>query len=125
MQLLIDTHIFIWAVMDNEKLGSRARRIILDATKVFVSAISVWEIAIKVKIGKLEGDPNEFADAIAKSGFRELPISAHHAARVHELPLCHRDPFDRVLIAQALSESLRFLTADGMLSQYSELVITA
>ncbi len=123
MRLLIDTQIFIWSVMDSEKLGPRARQIILDATEVFVSAASIWEIAIKVKIGKLEGDPHEFAAAIAGSGFRELLISARHAATVHELPLYHRDPFDRMLIAQALSEPLRLLTADGMLAQYSELVM--
>ena len=123
MRLLIDTQIFIWSVMDSEKLGPRARQIILDATEVFVSAASIWEIAIKVKIGKLEGDPHEFAAAIAGSGFRELLISARHAATVHELPFYHRDPFDRMLIAQALSEPLRLLTADGMLAQYSELVM--
>ena len=124
MRLLIDTQIFIWSVMDSEKLGPRARQIILDATEVFVSAASIWEIAIKVKVGKLEGDPREFAAAIPGSGFRELFISARHAAMVYELPFYHRDPFDRMLIAQALSEPLRLLTADGMLAQYSELVMT-
>jgi len=123
MRLLIDTQIFIWSVMDSEKLSPRARQIMLDADEVFVSAASIWEIAIKVKIGKLEGDPHEFVDAISGSGFRELSISAHHAATLHELPLYHRDPFDRMLIAQALSEPLRLLTADGMLAQYSELVM--
>ncbi|MFH2045265.1 MAG: type II toxin-antitoxin system VapC family toxin [Pseudomonadota bacterium] len=124
MQLLLDTQIFIWPVMDSKKLGTEARQIILNAVKVFVSAASVWEIAIKTKIGKLEGEPKEFAAAIAKSGFSELPISAYHATMVYELPLYHRDPFDRMLIAQALAEPLRILTADRMLSQYSELVIT-
>ncbi len=124
MRVLIDTQIFIWSVMDSEKLGPWARQIILDATEVFVSAASIWEIAIKVKIGKLEGDPHEFAAAIAGSGFRELLISARHAATVHELPFYHRDPFDRLLIAQTLSEPMRFLTADSLLEKYSELVMT-
>lgn len=124
MRLLIDTQIFIWAVMDSEKLSGQARRIMLDAAEVFVSAASIWEIAIKAKLGKLEGNPKEFVAAIDQSGFRELVISARHAAAVHELPFHHRDPFDRLLIAQALTEPLRLLTADSVLGQYSELVMT-
>ena len=123
MRLLIDTQIFIWAVLDSDKLDLKARQIMLGAGEVFVSAASIWEIAIKVNIGKLEGDPDEFVEAIEESGFRELMISAKHAAKVHELPLYHRDPFDRLLIAQALTEPMRFLTADSMLEQYSELVM--
>ena len=123
MRILIDTQIFVWSVIDSEKLVPPARQIILEAAEVFVSAASIWEIAIKAKIGKLEGDPHEFVAAIDKSGFHELPIMARHAAKVYELPLYHRDPFDRMLIAQALSEPLRLLTADGMLAQYSELVM--
>jgi len=67
MRLLIDTQIFIWAVLDSDKLGRKARQIMLDAGEVFVSAASIWEIAIKAKIGKLEGDPNEFVEAIPLS----------------------------------------------------------
>jgi len=124
MRFLIDTQIFVWSVMDSEKLSPRAREIILDADAVFVSAASIWEIAIKEKIGKLEGDPREFVEAIDGSGFRELAISAHHAEKLHELPLYHRGPFDRMLIAQALSEPLHLLTADRVPAQYSELVMT-
>jgi len=96
----------------------------LDAAQIFVSAASIWEIAIKSKLGKLEGDPKEFVAAIEQSGFHELVVSAKHAAMVHELPLHHRDPFDRLLIAQSLCEPLRLFTADKNLSQYSELVMT-
>jgi len=124
MRLLIDTQIFIWAVMESENLSAQTRQIMLDATEVFVSAASIWEIAIKARLGRLEGDPSEFVAAIDQSGFRELVISARHAAMVHQLPLHHRDPFDRMLVAQALSEPLRLLTSDRMLSQYSELVMT-
>jgi PIN domain nuclease of toxin-antitoxin system len=124
MRLLIDTQIFIWAVMGSSKLNPQARRIMLDATEVFVSAASIWEIAIKARLGKLDGDPSEFVAAIDQSGFRELVISARHAAMVHILPQHHRDPFDRLLIAQALCEPLRLLTADSMPGQYSELVMT-
>lgn len=123
MRLLIDTQIFIQTVLDSNKLLLKARQIMLDADEVFVSAASIWEIAIKTKIGKIEGNPYEFMEAIKESGFRELIISAKHAAKVHELPLYHRDPFDRLLIAQTLTEPMRFLTADSILKQYSELVI--
>ena len=124
MRFLINTQIFIWAVVDSDRLGEHARRIMLDATEVFVSAASIWEIAIKAKLGKLEGDPCAFAAAIVESGFRELVITARYACMVHELPLYHRDPFDRLLVAQALSEPFRLLTADKQLSQYSELIMT-
>jgi PIN domain nuclease of toxin-antitoxin system len=124
MRFLIDTQIFIWAVMDSENFSAPARRIMLDATEIFVSSASIWEIAIKTKLGKLEGDPKEFVESIDQSGFRELAISAHHAAKVYELPLYHRDPFDRLLIAQAIFEPLRLLTADKTLAQYSDLVMT-
>jgi PIN domain nuclease of toxin-antitoxin system len=124
MRLLIDTQIFIWAVTESENLSVQAREIIFDATDVFASAASIWEIAIKARLGRLEGDPKEFVAAIEQSGFQELPISARHAAVVHDLPLYHRDPFDRLLIAQAHSEPLRLLTADKTLSRYSDLVIT-
>jgi len=123
MRLLIDTQIFIWAVMDSPRLGRKARYAMLDADEVVVSAASIWEIAIKTKLGKLEGDPVEFVAAMGASGFQELKISAKHAAKVHELPLYHRDPFDRMLIAQALVEPMRLLTADSVLAQYSELVM--
>lgn len=123
MRLLIDTQVFIWTVLDSDNLSLKARQIMLGANEVFVSAASIWEIAIKAKIGKLEGDPDEFVEAIEESGFRELMISSRHAAKVHELPLYHRDPFDRLLIAQALIEPMQFLTADSMLEQYSELVM--
>ncbi len=124
MRLLIDTQIFIWAVIDSDHLSEHARQIMLDAAEVFVSAASIWEIAIKAKLGKLEGDPRVFAAAIVESGFRELVISARHTCMVYELPLYHRDPFDRLLVAQALSEPFRLLAADKQLAQYSELIMT-
>ena len=87
-----------------------------------VSAASIWEIAIKSRLGKIEGDPLAMADAIERSGFSELAVSARHAATVARLPLHHADPFDRLLVAQAISEPLILLTADSMLTRYSELV---
>ena len=125
MRLLIDTHIFIWSVTNSEKLSGFVRKTILDAAETLVSAASIWEIAIKSKLGKLKGNPFEFVGAIEDSGFKELAISAKHAARVYSLPLYHRDPFDRLLLAQAISEHLHFLTTDTKLPKYTDLVILA
>jgi PIN domain nuclease of toxin-antitoxin system len=124
MRLLIDTQIFIWAVLDSEHLNVQARRIMTDATEVFVSSASLWEIAIKAKLGKLAGNPNEFVEAVIQSGFQEIVITMHHAAKTYDLPSYHRDPFDRLLIAQAICEPMKLLTADKMLARYTELVIT-
>ena len=123
MRLLLDTHIHIWALMDSRKLTMAARQAILDADDVFVSAASIWEAAIKTRLGKLDVDVNLLASEIQASGFIELPVRATHAAMMRELPDIHGDPFDRLLIAQAMSEPLRLMTADGQLAAYSELVM--
>ena len=122
MRLLLDTHVFLWAVAGSPQLKPAARRIIEAADKVHVSAASLWEIAIKAGLGKINADAGELLAAIDGSGFVELPVTAAHAAAVGNLPLHHRDPFDRLLIAQCMSEPLRFLTADAILGQYSDLV---
>lgn len=122
MRLLLDTHIYLWWLEDSPKLSEEARAKIVAASEVYVSSASIWEASIKAGIGKLEVDVNELAVQIAASGFLELPITARHAAAVHQLPDIHRDPFDRMLIAQAISEPLRFVTADSLLKGYSELV---
>ena len=123
MRLLLDTHIYIWALMDSRKLTKAARQAILDADDVFVSAASIWEAAIKARLGKLDVDVNLLASEIQASGFIELPVRATHAAMMRELPDIHGDPFDRLLIAQAMSEPLRLMTADAQLAAYSELVM--
>ena len=123
MRLLLDTHIYIWAVAGNRRLSASARRMIVDANDVFVSAASIWEAAIKTGLGKLDADPDLLASEIARSGFIELPVRAAHAAMVRKLPDIHRDPFDRLLIAQALVEPLRLLTSDESLAAYSDLVV--
>jgi PIN domain nuclease of toxin-antitoxin system len=124
MRLLLDTRIYIWAVMDDPKLSKAARKLILEADDVFVSAASIWEASIKSGLGKLEADVNLLVSEIEASGFIELPVRAAHAAMVRDLPDIHRDPFDRLLIAQALCEPLRLLTSDSHLAAYSDLVIT-
>ena len=99
-----------------------SRDLMVAADAVYVSAASIWEIAIKSSLGKIEGDPVELAAAIAASGFHELPVTAQHGALVARLPMHHSDPFDRLLVAQAISEPLKLLTSDARLSPYSELV---
>ncbi len=123
MRLLLDTHIFYWSFYERGQLSQKAQQIIAEAEAIFVSSASLWEIAIKAHLGKIKADPQELLDQIELSGFQELPIFSRHAIRVAELPLYHTDPFDRLLIAQAISEPLHLLTADAQLKQYSELVI--
>jgi PIN domain nuclease of toxin-antitoxin system len=110
--------------MDNRRLSKTARKLILDADDVFVSAASIWESAIKVGLGKLEVEIDQLVSEIQASGFNELPVRATHAATVRRLPAIHGDPFDRILIAQAITEPLRLVTSDGNLEAYSELVMT-
>lgn len=124
MRLLLDTHIYIWALMDDRKLSKAARKLILDADEVFVSSASIWEASIKAGLGKLDADVGLLVTGIEASGFVELPVRAVHAAMVQDLPDIHRDPFDRILVAQALHEPLRLLTSDAHLAAYSELVVT-
>ena len=124
MRLLLDTHIYLWSVTDDCKLSKAARKLILDADDVFVSAASIWEASIKAGLGKLDVDVKLLVSEIEASGFSELPVRGVHAAMVRDLPDIHRDPFDRLLVAQAMSEPLRLLTSDGHLSKYTDLVIT-
>ncbi len=122
MKLLLDTQIYLWVLDDSPRLSQRAREIIMAADQVLVSAATIWEAAIKIALGKLRVDPALLVAEIARSGFIELPILARHAAAVSALPMHHKDPFDRLLIAQALTEPARLLTADSVLQSYSELV---
>ncbi|OGV38536.1 MAG: twitching motility protein PilT [Legionellales bacterium RIFCSPHIGHO2_12_FULL_42_9] len=122
MNLLLDTHIFIWWLNDDVHLSKKARALIDRADNIYVSSASIWEAAIKVQLGKLKVDIDLLVNSIALEGFIELPISIKHAASILHLAHHHRDPFDRILISQALSEPLRFLTADKTLPIYSDLV---
>ena len=113
-RLLVDTHALLWWLTDDPALSPAARDAIADpVNEPFVSAASVWEIAIKRSLGKLT-----VLDRIADEGFVWLPISANHAWQVGELPLHHRDPFDRILVAQALIERLPIITGDSHFGQY-------
>ncbi len=119
MDLLIDTHVFIWWDGSDPRLGRVAAAAIGDArNRVFVSAASVWEIAVKQQAGRLKfnGSPSK---AIIANGFLPLPISGDQAETAAKLPPIHQDPFDRILIAQALDRQLILTTADGLISRYA------
>jgi PIN domain nuclease of toxin-antitoxin system len=122
VRLLLDTNILLWVMADDPMLSPTARQVIEQATVVHVSAVSIWEISIKAALGKLRIDMIELMPRLAEAGFEPLAVSWDHARAVHELPHHHRDPFDRMLIAQAVSEPLRLLTHDATLARYSDLV---
>ena len=126
MNLLLDTHVALWAITDSPKLPQNARDLIASAkTTVWVSTANIWEIAIKHSLGR--GDmPVSGRDAMRhfqKSGYRFLPIEAEHAVAVEELPAYHQDPFDRILVAQALVEPMRLMTHDPLVARYSDTII--
>ena len=123
MRVLLDTHIFLWSVMGNPALKAPVRRMMEEADQVYVSAASIWEIAIKARLGKIEADADALVDEIDQVGFLDLPVRLKHAAGVAKLPLYHTDPFDRLLIAQAIAEPLKLLTVDTVLAQYSDMVM--
>ena len=112
MNLLLDSHVLLWWLGDDPTLGSQSRQVIADIDNmVFVSAASIWEIAIKQSLNKLRL-PDDFQQVLANEPFQLLDVSSRHAFALKDLPLLHRDPFDRMLIAQCLVEKLTFLTRD-------------
>ena len=118
MTLLLDTHIVLWWFAGNPTLSEASRSYIADNRNiVMVSAATVWEIAIKSSIGKLEID-DHWIDALKADGFQQLPISWNHAERVRKLSPIHKDPFDRLLVAQAIEEKLTIITADPVVPTY-------
>lgn len=117
MRLLLDTHVFLWFLEDSKKLRSPVRTAIASSDVVYVSVASAWEIVIKVALGKLRF-PVTVEEAIRKSDFSALPILLSHTEAVGSLPMLHGDPFDRLLVAQAREEGLRFVTNDERLIGY-------
>ncbi len=117
MRLLLDTHAFLWWRADDRRLGKRARAAIADADVVFVSAATAWEAAIKAALGRLQY-PDTIEMGVEASGFEKLPISLAHAEWAARLPLHHRDPFDRILVAQAQAEGLSLVTDDRKILRY-------
>lgn len=116
-RLLLDTHVFLWWRIDSPRLRAEARDAIGTADMVFVSAASAWEAAIKIGLGRLEL-PESFEAGVLDSGFERLLIRFSHAERTSELPLHHRDPFDRLLIVQAQEEDLLLVTHDSAFEDY-------
>jgi PIN domain nuclease of toxin-antitoxin system len=123
MKILLDTRIVFWWFYVINRLPALAREQILAAEIVYVSSASILEIAVKGKLRKVASDPMRLAQFIVKTGFHELPITARHAATVARLPPLLSDPFDRLLIAQAMSEPVHLITTDERLREYSELVV--
>jgi PIN domain nuclease of toxin-antitoxin system len=125
MRLLLDTHLLLWAVSAPDKLDATTRDLLEDpANEVLFSAASIWEIAIKAGLGQVDFAvrPEVIAQAAQDTGFGELPIWGAVAARVADLPPHHRDPFDRLLVAQAMAEPILLYTVDPLLPPYTDLV---
>jgi PIN domain nuclease of toxin-antitoxin system len=124
VRVLLDTHLLLWALAQPAKLSTVARKQI-EAADVYASAASIWEISIKSALGKLAADPEEILASIEPAGFNLLPITGEHAAKVAQLPPLHKDPFDRLLVAQAFVEPMLLLTNDDALRGYGSFITIA
>lgn len=123
MRLLLDTHMVLWLLTADPRLPAQATTEVAAASRVFVSTASFWELAIKTGLGRFDLDLHELADGVVDSGMEILPVGIEHAIAVRTLPKIHRDPFDRMLIAQARHGRLRLLTSDRTLAAYGENVV--
>jgi PIN domain nuclease of toxin-antitoxin system len=117
MRLLLDTHILLWWLADSAELSDEIKALLDTEPGVHLSAVTPWEIAIKQGLGKLDG-PEDLADRARDSQFTPLPITARHGVRAARLPAHHRDPFDRMLIAQAQTEGMTIITRDKVIPLY-------
>jgi PIN domain nuclease of toxin-antitoxin system len=121
VKLFLDTHLLLWAAGEPEKLSAEAQALIeAPENELFFSAASLWEIAIKAGLGRSDFSVNArlLRRGLLDNGYRELPITSEHAVAIDGLPALHKDPFDRILIAQALAEGITLLTSDGVVAQY-------
>lgn len=120
MRLLLDTHVLLWWMTNDPRLPGAVREVLQsDENDVAVSAVSVWEVAIKRALGRIDADVGELIDAITVDGFSELPVRIRHAEVLQGLPRQHDDPFDRMLIAQSIADDRRLVTHDGAILQYA------
>jgi PIN domain nuclease of toxin-antitoxin system len=120
VRLLLDTHALLWWLSDDERLGLPARDLIADPTNdVLVSVASLWEITVKVRVGKLQANIEEIGEACERDGFIKLAITPGHLKMLVGLPMHHRDPFDHLLIAQAMTEDATFLSDDRNMRLYA------
>jgi PIN domain nuclease of toxin-antitoxin system len=125
LKLLLDTHIILWAAGHPEKLSESARTLLTASENVlFFSVASIWEIVIKRGLGRkdFKVDPRRLRKMLVAHGYTELPVHAEHVLTIEALPLLHKDPFDRLLVAQARAEGMLLLTVDSAVSQYRESV---
>lgn len=122
MRLLVDTHCWLWSLLSPQRLNEQARKALSDPeNEIFLSVASTWEIVVKFKLGKMDlpSPPSEYIpDRLERLGHQTLTIRQDHVLQLENLPHHHRDPFDRLLIAQALVEKLQLMTADGVLTAY-------
>jgi PIN domain nuclease of toxin-antitoxin system len=124
MRVLLDTHILLWWLKDDRKLSNVAADIIENtANDIFISAVNAWEISIKKSLGRIQIDMDQFLESITNSGLGVLNVTVNHACQVSNLPGHHKDPFDRMLIAQSIFEPMRLLTHDETLMQYGKHVL--
>lgn len=120
MRLLLDTHVLLWALAGSPRVKRLESRLVSADNEVYFSVASLWEIAIKAGIGKLAADVAEVRSAAIASGFVELPVLGQHVEALTGLPNHHRDPFDRMLVAQSASEPMHLLTADATVAEYGD-----
>jgi PIN domain nuclease of toxin-antitoxin system len=129
MRILLDTHVWLWMVTEPDRLSSSQRDTLIDPeTELYLSSVSIWELTIKLSVGKLKYTGNAAVQIpihIAQTGVRALSVTAEHALAVLELPPHHRDPFDRMLIAQARVEALTLMTADQRFADYDVPLLNA
>ena len=121
MRLLLDTHILLWAAGRPERLPAKARKLLNNPRhELFFSAASVWEIAIKTTLGRadFQVDPRELRRRLLENGYAEIAVTSEHAANIDALPPLHKDPFDRMLFAQAITEGVTLLTSDEQVASY-------
>ncbi len=124
MRILLDTHILLWWLKDDRRLSDDAVNIIENAANdILISAVNTWEIAIKKSLGRIQIDMIELLESIKSSGLGILNITVNHTCQISNLPNHHKDPFDRMLIAQSIVEPMRLLTHDDTLIQYGKHVL--
>ena len=125
MKFLLDTHALLWWLADDDQLGGAAREVIADpANDILISMVSLWEIAVKVRIGKLQADIEEIINAVQREGFTVLDVGVAHLVALAGLPMHHRDPFDHLLIAQAMTEDATFMSEDRYAARYPVRMVT-
>lgn len=123
MKLLLDTNTLLWLLSDDSRLAPSARQIIMDSQEISISEVSLWEISIKISIGKLQPIP-ELLSTVHDLEFRRLSLRDEHLRLYETLPLLHRDPFDRMLVAQASIEGISLVTSDTFLKDYGIRVVS-